>query len=183
MWLNSSIVECPDESSPLFCWKAKIEATKRCSGTDFPLEHGNSAVLKRENWQGVCHWKSGWWFFKYFLYSFYIHPKPWGRWTQFDSYFSDGLVKNHQPVYIGFQPKKNSVVWKSNPAINVGQIIASPSRMGCIVQSHSIPPKRGWVSHQESVNLPEFKVACRSCGWRVGEKQVLPQKPVIYGVK
>ena len=32
-----------------------------------------------------------------FLKIFYFHPELWGRWTHFDSYFSDGWF-NHQPV-------------------------------------------------------------------------------------
>ena len=29
---------------------------------------------------------------------FYVHPYGRGRWTHFESYFSDGLGKKHQPV-------------------------------------------------------------------------------------
>ena len=35
---------------------------------------------------------------------------------------------------------------------------------GCIIQSHA-PPTRGFFPHQESVNLPEFKVVDAVKGW------------------
>ena len=35
----------------------------------------------------------GWWF----QICFYVHSENWGRWTQFDEYFSNGWF-NHQPV-------------------------------------------------------------------------------------